>query len=251
MSFQERLRALIETRTTPAEAGASAMPNVGVPNRFTITQSPYDYVAPENGYLCVESVSSADANEVCLLCGELKTSSTSSLNFGCRVFLPVKKGITVQSVITGYDMTRTTAFFFPTMGGGKSKVARYGGGVCTLTASAPYSGFLAGNRSQAFVRQQRASKAPAKTSLAHRQSMGGATCNLTHRIAASRCSQRTTTSSQARPPQWSARPASASLCERVRPSRSGSRAARPQPFGGFSLSGNLEAANHKEVRHVA
>ena len=118
MSFQERLRALIETRTTPAEASTAASINAQT-NKVTEVQGSRT-VAPFDGW-ALGSFNQPGTGQVTLYAYLNETNvnrlTTSFMDHGREsgFLTPMKKGDTIA--FDGEGATVSSIKLIPTMGG--------------------------------------------------------------------------------------------------------------------------------------
>lgn len=119
------LRALMATRTTPAEAAHSASPGEVV----TLDSGTSFYVAPSDGIAVLTGVDSQDGAWGGIACQRTNISSpiiSTTRDQTLTAFIPVAKGDSVNFSIGGF--TSTKMFFVRLMGGGS--LALIGGGLC-------------------------------------------------------------------------------------------------------------------------
>ena len=108
------LRALMATRTTPAEAAHSASPGEVV----TLDSGTSFYVAPSDGIAVLTGVNSQDGAWGGIGCQRTNLSSpiiSTTKDQTLTAFIPVAKGDSVNFSIGGF--TSTTKFFVRLMGG--------------------------------------------------------------------------------------------------------------------------------------
>lgn len=114
MSLKSLIQRLLDSRTTPEEAGHSAMP-INIANATNLTMdvgAEGSYTAPADGYLSLMVEPGGNIN----LWGQiLPISSFPIQNVQGKLFVPMAKGMEVRYYING---TVSLAKFLKTIGGG-------------------------------------------------------------------------------------------------------------------------------------
>ena len=131
MSLKSLIQRLLDSRTTPEEAGHSAMP-INIANATNLTMdvgAEGSYTAPADGYLSLMVEPGGNIN----LWGQiLPISSFPIQNVQGKLFVPMAKGMEVRYYING---TVSLAKFLKTIGGGVSTLKKFilqGGVLCRL-----------------------------------------------------------------------------------------------------------------------
>ena len=123
MSLKSLIQRLLDSRTTPEEAGHSAMP-INIANATNLTMdvgTEGSYTAPADGYLSLMVEPGSNIN----LWGQiLPISSFPIQNVQGKLFVPMAKGMEVRYYING---TVSLAKFLKTIGGG---ITTLFGGLC-------------------------------------------------------------------------------------------------------------------------
>lgn len=111
------IQRLLDSRTTPEEAGHSAMPNVAEASVTEIGlqtgNDAYTYTAPYDGYFNVEMTAGSSIN----IWGACPMAASSSQSDVVKLFAPVPKGGTVHYLASG---TVRFSRFIGLIGGGGS-----------------------------------------------------------------------------------------------------------------------------------
>lgn len=120
MSLKSLIQRLLDSRTTPEEAGHSAMP-INIANATNLTMdvgTEGSYTAPADGYLSLMVEPGGNIN----LWGQiLPISSFPIQNVQGKLFVPMAKGMEVRYYING---TVSLAKFLKTIGGGYNNLVR-------------------------------------------------------------------------------------------------------------------------------
>lgn len=120
MSLKSLIQRLLDSRTTPEEAGHSAMP-INIANATNLTMdvgAEGSYTAPADGYLSLMVEPGGNIN----LWGQiLPISSFPIQNVQGKLFVPMAKGMEVRYYING---TVSIAKFLKTIGGGYNHFVR-------------------------------------------------------------------------------------------------------------------------------
>lgn len=120
MSLKSLIQRLLDSRTTPEEAGHSAMP-INIANATNLTMdvgAEGSYTAPADGYLSLMVEPGGNIN----LWGQiLPISSFPIQNVQGKLFVPMAKGMEVRYYING---TVSLAKFLKTIGGGYNGFVR-------------------------------------------------------------------------------------------------------------------------------
>lgn len=124
MSLKSLIQRLLDSRTTPEEAGHSAMP-INIANATNLTMdvgAEGSYTAPADGYLSLMVEPGGNIN----LWGQiLPISSFPIQNVQGKLFVPMAKGMEVRYYING---TVSLAKFLKTIGWGD--ITTLFGGLC-------------------------------------------------------------------------------------------------------------------------
>lgn len=137
MSLKDLISSLIEAVFGSKKAFISnqAMPNVA--SHITLANNvgnETEFVAPSNGYVCLQGQSNAVNNELYLVSNELRSSSCGVNGWGVRVFLPIGKGQSFKASSNGLAFNALT--FISSIGGGINRLLSQavrdvlGGGLC-------------------------------------------------------------------------------------------------------------------------
>lgn len=137
MSLKDLISSLIEAVFGSKKAFISnqAMPNVA--SHITLANNvgnETEFVAPSNGYVCLQGQSNAVNNELYLVSNELRSSSWGVNGWGVRVFLPIGKGQSFKASSNGLAFNALT--FISSIGGGINRLLSQavrdvlGGGLC-------------------------------------------------------------------------------------------------------------------------
>lgn len=131
MSLKDLISTLIEAVFGSKKAFISnqAMPNVA--SHITLANNvgnETEFVAPSNGYVCLQGQSNAVNNELSLVSNELRSSSWGVNGWGVRIFLPIGKGQSFKAASNGFAFNALT--FISSIGGGLSSIIQSGGAVC-------------------------------------------------------------------------------------------------------------------------
>lgn len=120
MSLKSLIQWLLDSRTTPEEAGHNAMP-INIANATNLTMdvgAEGSYTAPADGYLSLMVEPGGNIN----LWGQiLPISSFPIQNVQGKLFVPMAKGMEVRYYING---TVSLAKFLKTIGGGYNRFVR-------------------------------------------------------------------------------------------------------------------------------
>lgn len=120
MSLKSLIQWLLDSRTTPEEAGHNAMP-INIANATNLTMdvgAEGSYTAPADGYLSLMVEPGGNIN----LWGQiLPISSFPIQNVQGKLFVPMAKGMEVRYYING---TVSLAKFLKTIGGGYNNLVR-------------------------------------------------------------------------------------------------------------------------------
>lgn len=129
MSLKSLIQWLLDSRTTPEEAGHSAMPQEDqVISYGSTTENPgswttiLSFTAPKDGYAKAVVVGTGK-NSAELYCGNMRVSAFAPVdNASINVVMPVRKGASVGLVSTVF---RSAALYFvPSIGGGYNNLVR-------------------------------------------------------------------------------------------------------------------------------
>ena len=141
MSLKDLISTLIEAVFGSKKAFISnqAMPNVA--SHITLANNvgnETEFVAPSNGYVCLQGQSNAVNNELFLTSNELRSSSWGVNGWGVRVFLPIGKGQSFKAASNGVAFNALT--FISSIGGGINRLLSQavrcvrGGAICLKTS---------------------------------------------------------------------------------------------------------------------
>lgn len=131
MSLKDLISSLIEAVFGSKKAFISnqAMPNVA--SHITLANNvgnETEFVAPSNGYVCLQGQSNAVNNELSLVSNELRSSSWGVNGWGVRIFLPIGKGQSFKAASNGFAFNALT--FISSIGGGLRSILQSGGALC-------------------------------------------------------------------------------------------------------------------------
>lgn len=114
------IQRLLDSRTTPEEAGHSAMPN----SEISITVgdgTSTTFIAPSDGYVFQDVSGASNSNTFSSIIDTylgLRGQCNSSNGNASRIFLPCRKGDKILCERQGSPKTNVTIKFFATVGGG-------------------------------------------------------------------------------------------------------------------------------------
>ena len=114
------IQRLLDSRTTPEQAGHSAMPNTGI--RMTVADGASTiFTAPSDGYV-YQFVNGSSNSSTYSICNNSTLGLQGQCNAGNggqnRTFVPCRKGDEITCTRQGSPKTDVTIIFFATIGGG-------------------------------------------------------------------------------------------------------------------------------------
>lgn len=120
MSLKSLIQWLLDSRTTPEQAGHSAMPNTGI--RMTVADGASTiFTAPSDGYV-YQFVNGSSNSSTYSICNNSTLGLQGQCNAGNggqnRTFVPCRKGDEITCTRQGSPKTDVTIIFFATIGGG-------------------------------------------------------------------------------------------------------------------------------------
>ena len=118
--IKKLIQRLLDSRTTPEEAGHSAMPNSGI--SITVEDgTSTTFIAPSDGYVYQDVSGASNSNTFSSINDTylgLRGQCNSSNGNASRIFLPCRKGDKILCERQGSPKTNVTIKFFTTVGGG-------------------------------------------------------------------------------------------------------------------------------------